>query len=92
MNTESFIRPTLFLSISITIIGSMFKIMHWPYATLIMAFGMILMLFFIISAIYEVMNSSKIDGSEKFMWVIGFLFFGIITGLIYLLSARKRIV
>ncbi len=70
----------------------MFKIMHWPYATLIMAFGMILMLFFIISAIYEVMNSSKIDGSEKFMWVIGFLFFGIITGLVYLLSARKRIV
>lgn len=70
----------------------MFKIMHWPYATLIMALGMILMLFFIISAIYEVMNSSKIDGSEKFMWVIGFLFFGIITGLIYLQSARKRIV
>jgi preprotein translocase subunit SecG len=47
------------------------------------------MLFFIISAIYEVMNSSKIDGSEKFMWVIGFLFFGIITGLVYLLSAKK---
>jgi hypothetical protein len=26
------------------------------------------------------------------MWVIGFLFFGIITGLIYILSARKRII
>lgn len=49
-------------------------------------------LIFIIAAIYEVTQSTKIDRSEKIMWIIGFLFLTTIAGLIYVLSARKRVV
>lgn len=92
MNTNTFIRQSYSLSILMTIIGAILKINHHTLATPVMAIGLILLAIFIIAAIYEVMNSSKIGGNEKFMWIIGFLFFGSISGFVYLVSARKRII
>lgn len=92
MNTNAFIRQSYSLSILMTIVGAILKINHHTLATPVMAIGLILLLVFIIAAIYEVMNSSKIGGNEKFMWIFGFLFFGSISGFVYMVSARKRII
>ena len=34
----------------------------------------------------------EISGAEKFMWIFGLIFINSLTSLVYLLSARKRII
>jgi NADH:ubiquinone oxidoreductase subunit 2 (subunit N) len=92
MNKQNLLYGSFFASFILTIVGSLFKIMHWPFASMLLTIGLISLALFVLMSILEIMNSKKIEGTEKFMWVIGFLFFGLITGLIYMLSARKRII
>jgi hypothetical protein len=92
MDTKKIIMISFTCSLFITIVGALFQIMHWPYATEVMIIGLLSQLVFIILSLTEISKSDKIDGTEKFMWFIGFIFIGTITGLVYLLSARKRII
>ena len=92
MDTKKILTLSFVLAMLIVIFGSLLKIMHWPYATEVMIIGLLSQLVFIILSLTEISKSDKIDGTEKFMWFIGFIFIGTITGLVYLLSARKRII
>ncbi|MGL2963149.1 GldL-related protein [Flavobacterium sp. RSB2_4_14] len=92
MDAKKIITLSFVLAILIVIFGSLLKIMHWPYATEVMTIGLLSQLVFIILSLTEISKSDKIDGTEKFMWFIGFIFIGTITGLVYILSARKRII
>lgn len=92
MKNKQILNLSFALSFVIVIIGALFKIMHYPYSQLFLIVGLISMLVFWYVAISEIKSSTKIDGSEKFMWIIGLIFFGSVAGLVYLLSARKRIV
>ena len=67
-------------------------VMHWSYATEVLIIGLLSQLVFIILSLTEISKSERIDGTEKFMWFIGFIFMGTISGLLYILSARKRII
>jgi len=80
------------LSIVIVIIGALFKIMHYPFSQLLLIAGLISMLVFWFVAIREIKSSTKIDGSEKFMWIFGLITLGCFAGMLYVFSARKRIV
>ena len=91
MNTNKIIPVSFALSFIVSIIGAMFKIMHWPGATALLIFGMLCFVVFVVTALTEVYNSKNINRSEKVMWTFGFLFFNTIAGLVYLLSARKRV-
>lgn len=92
MDKKKILTLSFVLAMLIVIFGSLLKIMHWPYATEVMIIGLLSQLVFIILSLTEISKSDKIDGTEKFMWFIGFIFIGTITGLVYLLSARKRII
>jgi hypothetical protein len=92
MKNKQILNISFILSFVIVIIGALFKIMHYPGAQLLLIAGLISMLVFCYVAISEIKSSTKIDGSKKFMWIFGLIFFGTITGLVYLLSARNRIV
>ena len=92
MENKQILNISLILSIVIVIVGALFKIMHYPYSQLLLIIGFVSMLVFWYVAISEIKSSTKIDGSEKFMWIFGLIFFGSFIGLVYLLSARKRIV
>jgi hypothetical protein len=92
MDKKKILTLSFILAMLIVIFGSLLKIMHWPYATEVMIIGLLSQLVFIILSLTEISKSDKIDGTEKFMWFIGFIFIGTITGLVYLLSARKRII
>ena len=92
MNANKLIPSSFALSFIFTILGALFKIMHWPGATIMLIIGLLSLAFFVIMAIYEVHNSKNINGSEKFMWTIGFLFFATIAGFVYILSGRKRVI
>jgi hypothetical protein len=79
-------------SILIVLLGSLSKIMHYPYSQPLMIIGLLSLLVFWYVSLSEIKSSTKIDASEKFMWFIGLIFCGSIAGLVYLLSGRKRII
>jgi len=92
MIQEKILRSSLFFCIGIAILGSWFKLMHKPGADTLLLLSVIAGVVFIFTAIKEVSNSEKIDRSEKIMWFFGFIFLTTIAGLVYVLSARKRVV
>jgi hypothetical protein len=88
---QIFVR-SFFLSIAIVILGALLKINHNEFANVFLVIGLLLTATYKISGILEVTNSNKIDQSKKILWIVGFIFFGFITGLVYILSTRKRII
>lgn len=64
---------------------------HIQQALFILALGLLSWLVFLLFALYEIVNSDKIDGVMKFLWVLGFFLLGIFTGLLYVLSERKKL-
>ena len=46
---------------------------------------------FMVTAIVELNNSDRIDRSEKTMWTFGFIALTLITGILYFISQRKRV-
>jgi hypothetical protein len=73
------------------LIGVYLKITHSEGAEPLLMVGVISSLIFIVSAIYEVRTSTKIDTSEKTRWTIALILFSGIAGLIYFFISRSRI-
>ncbi len=92
MDFKKLLPWSFIISFVLTIFGAIFKIMHWPFATVFMTIGIMSLVIFIVASVNEILKSKKIEGAEKFMWVMGFLFFGIFTGLLYLSGSRKKII
>ena len=80
------------MSFFITTVAAFFKIMHWPFSTVLLVFGLLATLGYIVIGILEVNRSNRINDSEKFMWIIGFVFFSFIAAILYLLSGQRRVV
>ena len=76
-------KTCLLLSISVFIIGALFKIQHWPYASFIMSIGFLINLIYIVIALVEIYKTESKSLIEKFLWLIGFIAFSWIVGLIY---------
>ncbi|MBS1579725.1 MAG: PLDc N-terminal domain-containing protein [Bacteroidetes bacterium] len=74
-----------------TIVGALFKIMHKPDADFFIEVGLLLTAIYTVIALYEIFNSKNILQNEKLMWLVGFIFVNAITGLMYFLQGRKRI-
>jgi hypothetical protein len=91
MNKDKLIYTSFVVSFVFTIVGALLKIMHWMNANFFLTIGLLALAFFVFMCIYEIMNSKWIEKQEKLMWVVGFLFFWMITGLVYILSGRKRV-
>ena len=92
MGNKQILTVSLLLSIVIMIVGTLLKIMHYPYFEILLLIGLISTFVFWYIAISEIKSSNKISGAEKIMWIIGLIFISSITSLVYLLSARKRII
>ena len=89
-------KHMLLISFCISLIGlpagTVLKIMHSPFADLLLELSFAFYMVFAVLALYEVFQSNKIETVEKIMWTIGILFLGSIVGILYLLLGRKRIV
>jgi len=84
-------KTSFMISILSTIIGAYLKIKHLEGVEILFIVGVIAIVIFIVSAIYEVRTSTRIAPSEKTMWTIAFIFFSGIAGVIYFFIGRKRI-
>lgn len=67
------------------------QILHIQQALFLLILGLLTWVVFLLFALYEIVNSDKIDGLIKFLWVLGFFLLGIFTGLLYVISERKKL-
>ena len=82
---------SLVLSIFGLVTGSMFKIMHWPYATILNLTGYLFSLAYITIGIVTLFKNKDKSLIEKLAWTIGFLIFSSIIGIVYFFTELKNI-
>ncbi|MDE3255556.1 MAG: hypothetical protein KGN97_06215 [Bacteroidota bacterium] len=71
--------------------GMLGKLQHWQNAPGIMFIGFLISAFFIVLALLEIHQSTKINFQEKIFWTIAMIFFSTLAGIYYLLKKRKDI-
>ena len=92
MKTDHVFKVSFFISVIGILFGAVLKIMHSPFADLLLELSFAFYLVFAVLALFEVYQSNKIETTEKIMWTIGLLFLGSVVGILYLVAGRKRIV
>lgn len=94
MNLGKIVSWSFFISLVMSLVGALMKILHLPGADQLLIIGMVSNGVFVVSALSELWRSARIDKNEKIMWTIAFVFMGYlgaIAGIVYLLLGRKRI-
>ncbi len=91
MKLGTILKWSFIISFIFTLIGAYLKIKHSVSADPLLIIGIIATLVFIVTAIYEVRTSNRIDNTEKKIWTLAFIFFSGIAGLIYFFIGRKRV-
>ena len=86
-------EKTIRLGFLIIVMGIMLKIFHigGTFGNIIIMLSLVLTLVFVVIAIFEINNSGRITSKEKIIWTLALLLFNILSGLIYFLIARPRI-
>lgn len=82
--------PSLIISIIFTFIGAIFKIQHYPGASLLLLGAILIALIYVFLGIRNVWSKTDKNLVEKIMWTIGFLLFSWITGLAYYITEVKK--
>ena len=94
MNLGTIVSWSFFISLALSLVGALMKILHLPGAEQLLMVGVVSNGVFVVSALTEVWRSVRIDKNEKIMWTIAFVFMGFlgaIAGIVYLLLGRKRV-
>ena len=76
-------------SLSVIIIGAMFKIQHWPGGGILLSIGLLTSLIYIIIGLIEIYKTENKSLMEKLFWIIGFIIVPWIVGFIYYYSELK---
>lgn len=92
MQTGTVLKLSLIVGFILTIIGAWLKIIKEPSGQPLLVAALVVTLVFIVTALYEVLTSRRINRSEKLLWTIAFIVMSGLTGLVYIFFERKRIV
>jgi hypothetical protein len=92
MNTGILLKLSFISGFILTVAGAWLKIERQPAGQPLLVAALVLTLVFILTALYEVLTSRRISRWEKMLWTIAFILMSALTGLVYLLFERKRIV
>lgn len=95
MNIGIVVKWSFVISLVFELLGALMKILHLPGADQLLIVGMVANGVFIVAALSEIWGSVRINSNEKFMWTIAFIFMGILgalSGMLYVLMGRKRII
>ena len=91
MKGEQILKISFCISLIGITAGTVLKIMHSTFAELLLQISISSYLLFAVLTLYEVLQSNRIEKTEKIMWTIGILFLGSLVGIIYLVAGGKRI-
>ncbi len=86
------LKTGFIISLLFILFSSWLKLIHAQGANTWLNISAALVFIFIVTGIYEVLSSKRIDSSEKIMWTLAFILFSGLTGLVYFLMGRKRVV
>jgi hypothetical protein len=92
MSRKNILLFSLLFGYFVSFIGAVQKIMHYQFSDLFFFIAFICAVTYIVTAIIEIRQSTRITKVEKTMWTVGLIFMWGIVGIIYLFSARNRIV
>jgi hypothetical protein len=92
INRDILLKPSFFVGLIIAFIAAFFKISHWAGVYPLIIVGLAASLIFMITAIYEVSVSTRIEKSEKIMWIVCLILICNLAGFFYIYSGRKRII
>lgn len=76
-------RISLTISVLVITIGAMFKIQHWSGGNLLLSIGFLTGLIYTVIGLMEIYKTERKSLFEKLLWLIGFIAFPLIIGLIY---------
>ena len=95
MKLGTLVTWSFFISLATSLVGAFMKILHLPGADQLLIVCIVSNGVFVVTSLYEIWNSYRINKNEKIMWKIAFIFMGIlgaIAGIVYLFLGRKRVV
>jgi len=85
------LKSVFYAYLIFTIVGAFMKLNHIDFSQIVMTIGIVAMVVFVFLALTEIYKSTKIEGTEKFMWTVGMLLLSFFAGIAYLIWGRKRI-
>jgi hypothetical protein len=91
MRKGKIIRLSFILASFTILIGAWFKILHYPYANVLLVMGLVAIILSTVLSLHEIHTSQKVNTTEKIVWTLGFLFMNWVTGLIYIIAGRKSV-
>ena len=91
IDKAQFLRATYLFNMALTFVGAMFKILHYPNSDTFILMAIIAMMAYSLPVLLEIFRSTRIDITEKLMWITGMLTLTPIAGYLYVFKARKRI-
>ena len=86
MRAYTIFKIAYVLSFMLVLIGSLFKIQHWPNGSNILSAGLLFAIAYIFIGIQSVFSNPNIELAEKILWTVGFTCFITLTGLVYLIK------
>lgn len=93
MKRNNLFNIVFLISFLLIMLIVLLRILHVsiPFANVLVGLGIVLTVIYVIIALVEIWSSQRPTFSEKLMWTVGFIAFNIITGILYLLIGRPRI-
>ena len=89
---QKLVPVSYFIGTAGIVAGAVLKIMHYPFAGVVLGLGLIGTLVFIISALVEIYTSARIQPSTKKMYTLGLILSGTLVGLVYVLRRSPQAV
>jgi len=71
-------------------IGLLFRIMHWPGGTALVSIAYALSIVYVVIGVVDTYQNEEKELPEKGAWLIGFLFFTPIAGIVYYVTEIKN--
>jgi len=90
MNKVAAFKVSLIITIVFNLLGTYFKIAHYPYGNTLLWIGFFASLGFIVQGLTHVFRNDISKPMEKFMWTVGFIFLPLLAGLLYYPKFKKR--
>lgn len=90
MNKVTAFKVALIITVIFNLLGTFFKISHYPHGSLLLSISVITSLVFIILGLIDVYKNNNSKPYEKIMWTVGFIFLSWIAGLLYYSKFKKR--
>lgn len=92
VNPKKITGNLFIIAVVLMLLGSLFKLMHFQWCDQLIILSGLVYIIFVFYCLAEIWASKNIGIREKIIWLIFLILLPFITGLIYILSARKKII